>query len=216
MGLLGIGYAVSHDLRAAVCILASAILVSVGRRTVGGLWGDDLHVWKVPHLLACIFWSVMVGLAALLGTAPWWGAIAVGVGAAIGHTALGLWGSAGMGHYGDRNEMWKFWGFGSWVSQVDGKVHRAPGALLSYMGLSGYGTFIVAAAVALTFCPDAHGVWWIELLAGLSLAPIYCLTWLIFYRRAVGWPHGWEPPLALAEWMYGILGALVCLGFIAA
>lgn len=211
MGILGIGYAVSHDLRVVVCLLASAILVSFGRRIVGGVLGDWTG-WPPPHLLACIVWATAVGLAALLGGAPWWGCIVVGLGAWLGHVVTGLNDSAGLGHYGDRNELWTFWGFGRWTSAVDGKVHRKPGFFLSYLGLSLYGMQIAAAAIALTLCPLVHGTWWIVLIGGLSLAPVYSLTWLVFRRKPIGWAHGCEPPLALAEWQYWFLGACICAG----
>lgn len=200
MGLLSIGYAVSHDLRAAVCILSAGILTAFGRRVVGGVLGDDWHIWRIPHVVACIVWAISVAMSALLGGAIWWGCIAIGFGAWLGHTVFGLWDSAGMGHLPPDNLRF------SW-----GRFAR------DFFFMSLYGTQLIIAAVALCFCPAANqGVWWIELLSGLVFAPVYAFSWFLFRRKPIGWPAGCNPPLASSEWIAGfLLGALVCLGFLA-
>lgn len=213
MGLLGIGYAVSHDLRLALCIFVAAVLGATGRRVVGGFVGD-VTGWAPPHLLACGFFAACIAASAWLGGATWWAAATCGAGAWAGHVALGLWSSAAMGRYGDRNEMWRFWGIGCWISAVDGRQHSKPGFILSWMGMTGYGISCAALTIAVAICPLVNATWWIPILGACLWAPIYAATNKIFDMRPIGWPRGLGPPLAMGELLGGsALGASVYLCF---
>lgn len=204
----------------------SAALGAFGRRVAGGVIGDWTG-WPPPHLAAVLFYGLMVGCAALLGGGCWQFASVAGINAWLGHI-MGLWNGAGMGHYGDGNEFWCVGGdtrkipvsysvpftsellFGCWVSAVDSKPHRKPGYLLSCCGLWLYGFLSVVLSIAfVAFCPLGSRYSIIPLICAPFVLPIvYSITWRVFWWKPIGWPPGFGPPLALAEWPTGATIAL--------
>jgi hypothetical protein len=150
-----------------------------------------------------LFYGATIGGAAAIGGADWRFCIALGIGVWLGHI-LGLHDSAGMGRYGDQNELFKLWGQGTWSSSVDGKIHSKPGFVLSFLGMLAYGLLTVAVGFGATYLPwfwTYRG--WPLIAAAAAVPVIYTLTWVVFDKKPYGWPRGAEPPLALAEWFVG-------------
>lgn len=169
----------------------SALLVALGRRVAGGLIGD-LTGKPAPGVVAKLYFGATVGAAAIPSNAPWWGCIAIGFGAWLGHIVHGLNGSAGMGHYGPDNSLWS----------VGHLLHDVGGMTL-------YGSGIACMAIAVAACPVVHGHWIAPLLAALACAPCYALCWALWPRMSMSlrWRGFSADPLQMSEWMWGaVLG----------
>lgn len=212
--------------------LLLALLGGFARRVAGGVLGDDWHIWRVPHLLAVLFWGFIGGIAGFAGTHNWIYALIAGVGLWLGHI-LGLHHSAGMGWITKptasltsdelaAQARWhrRFMNVGSiWMDNqpVPATAEWVPAYFIYDLGgMLLYGVSSVAlAALFVGFCPLGAGLRLLPLALGAAAVPcIYAFTTWVWARDPVGattkWTRGFGPSLGLAEWIAGgvLVGAI--------
>ena len=172
-------------------------LGGLGRRVAGGSLNEWFHV-DVGDLPVRLFYGAMLGLAALMGGAAWWVALAMILAGWSGQAIGGNFESLAMGREGHS------------------RLH-------DWLGMSAHGAISAVAPTALVLY--AGGIWWMTAVGFLSAALCYEIGWFVAEKTGnqvvMGKPmvYPWFPPglqggTQLAEVFWGAAcGAGVFLSF---
>lgn len=172
-------------------LLAIALILALGNRLRGGLWGDRIG-WGTQVARFCA-WGIPFGASCWWLGMPWWAAMLAGIAAWAGCTA-GQFGALSMGHRGGAS------GWTAWENMLGWGSIRIAGPFFVMVGM-----MIVAGA-------DYSPVWFA--LAGLATPAVYDVVWRVppwVYLPGLGYGDGpatgYDPP-ELAEAIMGVVFAV--------
>jgi hypothetical protein len=163
----------------ALAVVLSLVLMSMGNRLRGGLWGSTFP-WgdTVSRLL---WWGGSTAVASLLLGAPWYAALALIV-AQWATATIPLFSSIDLGH-----DEGTFWGdFG----------------LLTLRGVLG-ATGVAVVLFGVNHFTATHFLWWPVLLIGALESVAYTIGWTVAKPAAVD--TGFNEPTEIGELIYGAL-----------